>query len=102
MLVLTRKVGEKIVIAVGGDVVVTLLMTEKRQARLGIEAPRDVTILRGELTEAFGRPEVLPPAVDPSQGVEAHSELGADAKSAGAAAGRSRIGTCARRSGGRR
>ena len=47
MLVLSRKVGEKIVI--GDDVVITVLSSRGDQVRIGIEAPRDVTVWREEL-----------------------------------------------------
>ncbi len=49
MLVLTRKAGEKIVIA--GNVTVTLLSCEGERARIGIDAPREVTVLRAELVK---------------------------------------------------
>lgn len=47
MLVLTRKVGEAIVI--GGNIVITPTRMVGDRVRLTIEAPRDVLILRGEL-----------------------------------------------------
>jgi len=47
MLVLTRKQFEKVWI--GDDVCVTVVRMESGQVRLGIEAPRDVLILRDEL-----------------------------------------------------
>lgn len=47
MLVLTRKLHEKIVI--GDNVVVTVLRTKGNSVRLGIEAPRSVKVVRGEL-----------------------------------------------------
>jgi carbon storage regulator len=47
MLVLSRKVGERVVIA--GQIVVGILGVSGRQIRLGIEAPPEVTILRAEL-----------------------------------------------------
>jgi carbon storage regulator len=48
MLVLSRKVGEKVYI--GKDIVVTLVENNGRgQIRLGVEAPRDVLVLRQEL-----------------------------------------------------
>ncbi|MFP5332637.1 MAG: carbon storage regulator CsrA [Acidimicrobiia bacterium] len=47
MLVLTRKAGESIVI--GDDVVLTVLEVRGGQVRIGIEAPRDVTIHRAEV-----------------------------------------------------
>jgi carbon storage regulator len=46
MLVLTRKYGEKTYI---GDIVVTVVDITDTQVRIGIEAPPDVLILRGEL-----------------------------------------------------
>ena len=49
MLVLTRKVGELIVI--GGNIRVSVTAIEKGRVRIGIEAPRDVNIVREELLE---------------------------------------------------
>ncbi len=47
MLILTRKVGESIVI--GDDVTVTLLEMRRNQVRLAIRAPREVPIDREEV-----------------------------------------------------
>jgi carbon storage regulator len=47
MLVLSRKIGEKIVI--DGDIVVTVVRIDHNQVRLGIKAPRDVPVMREEL-----------------------------------------------------
>ncbi len=47
MLVLSRKIGESIVI--GNNVVVTVRETHGGRIRLAIEAPRDVLVLRQEL-----------------------------------------------------
>ena len=49
MLVLTRKSGESIVI--GSDIRVTVLEIQGRQIRLGVEAPSDVAVHRGEVYE---------------------------------------------------
>jgi len=49
MLVLSRKVGESIVI--GGDVILKVLEVRGRQIRLGIEAPKDRFIRRVELPQ---------------------------------------------------
>lgn len=49
MLVLTRRAGESIVI--GSDVRVTVLEMQGRQIRLGIDAPPDVSVHRGEVYE---------------------------------------------------
>lgn len=47
MLVLTRRVGEKI--RIGDDVVITLLGVRGNQYKVGIEAPRDVSVHREEI-----------------------------------------------------
>ncbi|MEQ3695851.1 MAG: carbon storage regulator CsrA [Pseudomonadales bacterium] len=47
MLILTRKIGERLVI--GDDVVVSVLGCRGNQVRLGIEAPRDVSVHREEI-----------------------------------------------------
>jgi len=49
MLVLTRKQGEKI--KIGDHVTVTVLAVRGGVIKLGIEAPPDVRILRGELSD---------------------------------------------------
>jgi carbon storage regulator len=61
MLVLTRKVGEKVVI--GDDVVLTVLEVSGHKLRVGVEAPDHVPVVRAELllrspAEAGG-PEVV-------------------------------------------
>ena len=50
MLVLSRKVGEKITIS--EDVVITISRVKGGSVRIGIEAPEHVRILRGELEPA--------------------------------------------------
>lgn len=49
MLVLVRRRDESIVIA--GDIIVTVLGVEGDRVKLGIKAPREVSILRRELCE---------------------------------------------------
>ena len=49
MLVLTRKVGEKIVI--GDDVIVQVLEVRGERVRLGFEAPKNIRIDRQEVAE---------------------------------------------------
>ncbi|WP_029889888.1 carbon storage regulator CsrA [Polycyclovorans algicola] len=49
MLILTRKVGETITI--GEGVLVTVLAVKGGQVRLGIDAPRDVAVHRGEVRD---------------------------------------------------
>ena len=51
MLVLTRKIGEKIVI--GGNITVTILDGDRGEGvRIGIDAPREVSIYRSEVLDA--------------------------------------------------
>ncbi len=47
MLVLSRKLGEKIYI--GDNICITVVDIDRGKIRLGIEAPRDVPIYRQEL-----------------------------------------------------
>lgn len=47
MLVLTRKVGERTYI--GKDIVVTIVQVNHGKVRIGIDAPKDVTIVREEV-----------------------------------------------------
>jgi carbon storage regulator len=54
MLVLTRKVGERI--RIGADVIVEVLDVRGRQVRIGIEAPRAVPVVREELTTEAAPP----------------------------------------------
>jgi carbon storage regulator len=47
MLVLSRKLGEKIVI--GDNIVVTVVKIDRNQIRIGIEAPSDILVYREEI-----------------------------------------------------
>jgi carbon storage regulator len=47
MLILTRRVNEALVI--GDDVVVTVLGVKGNQVRIGIDAPKQVTVHRQEI-----------------------------------------------------
>jgi carbon storage regulator len=47
MLVLTRKYQEKI--RIGDNIIITVLRTKGKAVRLGIEAPNNVPVVRGEL-----------------------------------------------------
>ncbi len=50
MLVLSRKTDQEVVI--GGNIRLTVLRVKGNTVRLGIEAPRDIRIVRGELEHA--------------------------------------------------
>ncbi len=47
MLVLSRKLGEKI--CIGENICITVVDIDRGKIRLGIEAPRDVPVFRQEL-----------------------------------------------------
>lgn len=49
MLILARKVGQRIVIA--GDIEITVVEVRGDQVRLGITAPREIPVHRKELLE---------------------------------------------------
>jgi carbon storage regulator len=65
VLILTRRIGEKIVI--GDDVTVTVLGVKGNQIRVGIEAPRDVPVHREEIYQRIlkERAEGVEHAKDP-------------------------------------
>ena len=48
MLVLSRRIGETI--CIGQDVTISVVKISGNRVRIGIEAPQDVEVLRGELT----------------------------------------------------
>ncbi len=52
MLVLSRKVGERVL--VGDNVVITVVRIGPNAVRLGIEAPKDMNIVREELCDESG------------------------------------------------
>ena len=53
MLILTRRVGETLM--VGDDVTVTVLGVKGNQVRIGINAPKDVSVHREELYQRIRR-----------------------------------------------
>ena len=50
MLILTRRIDESLLI--GEDIEVVVLEVRGGQVRLGVQAPRDMKVLRDELLEA--------------------------------------------------
>lgn len=53
MLILTRRVGETIII--GDDVAVTILGVTGNQVRVGVNAPKEVSVHREEIYERVQR-----------------------------------------------
>ena len=53
MLILTRRVGETVMI--GNDVTVTVLGVKGNQVRVGVNAPKDVAVHREEIYERIKR-----------------------------------------------
>ncbi|HLJ96296.1 MAG TPA: carbon storage regulator [Gemmataceae bacterium] len=47
MLILSRKIGERLII--GGDIVITVAEIQRGRVRLGIEAPAEIIVVREEL-----------------------------------------------------
>ncbi|MBC7852490.1 MAG: carbon storage regulator [Pirellulaceae bacterium] len=69
MLVLSRKIGERLVI--GGNITVVVNRVAGNRVTLGIEAPDTVRIVRGELEATKGYFAHLPSSKEP------HAEFGA-------------------------
>lgn len=67
MLILTRRVGETFII--GDDIRITVCSVRNGQVRIGIEAPKDVSIHRKEVYERIQKEE------DPTGKVRARPEL---------------------------
>jgi carbon storage regulator CsrA len=103
MLVLTRKANQRI--EIGDNIVITVLQVKGNSVRLGIEAPRDVRVIRGELprnaepaavetveAEMHDAAEMVLPAADAPEAVQVVTARGRSTslRQAPADAGRNR------------
>ena len=57
MLILTRKIGESILI--GDNITIKVVETGKNSVRIGIDAPRDITVLRQEVFDTIQQENIL-------------------------------------------
>ena len=73
MLILTRKLGERITI--GDNIVITLLEIAGSQVKLGIEAPKGISIHRQEIYERIRQQNLRASEVTASDLSEADSLL---------------------------
>ena len=71
MLILTRKLGERITI--GDDITITLLEIKGAQIKLGIEAPQSISIHRQEIYERIRKQNLSSSAASTSDLSEAIS-----------------------------
>jgi carbon storage regulator len=64
MLILTRRVGETLMI--GDSVTVTVLGVKGNQVRIGITAPKDVAVHREEIFQRIQKDDGTPDAAEPA------------------------------------
>jgi carbon storage regulator len=70
VLVVSRKVGERILI--GEKIAITVVKVGSSGVRIGIEAPKEMAVIREELAEQLRQAEVL--AIETAQRDAADSE----------------------------
>ena len=61
MLILTRRLGETLII--GDDIYITLLSVRGNQARLGINAPKEVSVHREEIYQRIQQEKAIACAI---------------------------------------
>jgi len=73
MLILTRKLGERI--NIGDDIIITLLEIKGAQVKLGIDAPKDIGVHRHEIYERIRKENLRSSDVTDADLAEANSLL---------------------------
>jgi len=68
MLILTRRVGETLII--GDDVIVTVLGIKGNQVRIGINAPKEVSVHREEIYQRIQQEKNATPVVEEKEPVK--------------------------------
>lgn len=81
MLVLTRKQGE--VIQIGDSITITVLRMKGKSVRLGIKAPKDFNVIRGELAFEVAEELVADECDEPVTATSATAKTKRVAKDAG-------------------
>ena len=76
MLILTRKLGEKITI--GNDIVIRVMAIKGSQIKLGIEAPKHIEVHREEIYERIKKENFLAAQIKPTDLLNATALLGSN------------------------